>query len=161
MKEGLIKNTYDTVIRELQTILSISYLVAVGIGMLFNSQKYSEFGINIFDYADILDFLIAPFSDFRVLTYSCVSIFMAFCFFRLDLFFHHRFPKTYSRLSFGLDTKSWFSPFRYSSFTLLFLFYLYGSADVYGEINARNIRSAEDIRVTYMDNEMVKREADR
>lgn len=65
MKEGLIKDTYKTVITEIQTILTISYIFAVGIGMLFTFQKYSEFGINIFDYADVFDFLIAPFQISR------------------------------------------------------------------------------------------------
>ena len=35
----------------------------IAIGMLFTFQRYDEFGINIFEYTDVLDFLIAPFGD--------------------------------------------------------------------------------------------------
>lgn len=66
MKEGLIKDAYEALIKELQTILTIAYIFSVAIGMLFTYHKYNEFNINIFDYADILDFLIAPFSDFTI-----------------------------------------------------------------------------------------------
>jgi hypothetical protein len=45
MKEGLIKDTYELIIKELQTVVTASYIIAVGIGMLLNYQKYSEFGI--------------------------------------------------------------------------------------------------------------------
>ncbi len=72
MKEGIIKDKYEIVIKELQTIISILYIFAVGIGMLFNFQKFSEFGINIFEFADIFDFLIAPFSDFKILLFNVV-----------------------------------------------------------------------------------------
>ncbi len=44
MKEGLVKDTYEVVIKEIQTVITISYIIAVGIGMLFNYQKFDEFG---------------------------------------------------------------------------------------------------------------------
>jgi hypothetical protein len=34
MKEGLIKDTYELVIKEIQTIITLLYLLAVEIGML-------------------------------------------------------------------------------------------------------------------------------
>ena len=49
LNEGLLKDAYEVVIKELQTIITIIYLLAVGIGMLFNFQKFAEFGINIFE----------------------------------------------------------------------------------------------------------------
>ncbi len=79
--EGLIKDKYEPLLKELQSIISIFYILAVAIGMVFNYQKYSEFGINIFDYADIFEFLIAPFSDTTILFFTigsciiCLSIF--------------------------------------------------------------------------------------
>ncbi|MFT6795006.1 MAG: hypothetical protein ACJART_000137, partial [Maribacter sp.] len=32
MKEGLIKDTYELIIKEIQTIITLLYLLAVGIG---------------------------------------------------------------------------------------------------------------------------------
>ena len=40
MKEGLIKDAYELIIKEIQTIVTISYIIAVAVGMLFNFQKY-------------------------------------------------------------------------------------------------------------------------
>ncbi len=58
MKEGLIKDSYELFIKEIQTLLTLAYVIAVGIGMLFNYKKYSEFEINIFEYGDAFDFLM-------------------------------------------------------------------------------------------------------
>lgn len=68
--EGLIKDRYELIFKELQSVLTIIYLFAVGIGMLFEAEKFSEFGINIFEYADVFDFLTAPFSDAKILLYA-------------------------------------------------------------------------------------------
>lgn len=64
MNEGMIKDRYEVIIKEIETVITICYILAVGVGMLFNYKKFSKFGINKFDYADVFDFLIAPFSDF-------------------------------------------------------------------------------------------------
>ena len=42
MKEGLIKDAYELIIKEIQTIVTISYIIAVAVGMLFNFQKYVQ-----------------------------------------------------------------------------------------------------------------------
>ena len=78
MKEGLIKDTYELIFKEIQTVITIFYILIVGIGMLFTYHKYSEFGINIFDYADVFDFLVAPFSDFKILLFSTITITLVF-----------------------------------------------------------------------------------
>lgn len=60
--------------------MTVLYLLMVGLGMLFNYQKYSEFGINIFEYADIFDFLIAPFEDVRIVYFSVIFLLIPFIF---------------------------------------------------------------------------------
>ncbi|TDS52098.1 hypothetical protein [Myroides indicus] len=66
MNQTLIKNIFEKIIKEIQSVITLLYLFTVGIGMLFNYYKYTEFGINIFDYAGIFDFLIAPFADIKI-----------------------------------------------------------------------------------------------
>jgi hypothetical protein len=56
MKEGLIKDVYEAILKEIQTVIALGYILTVGIGMLFNYQKYSEFNINIFEYQMFLTF---------------------------------------------------------------------------------------------------------
>ena len=153
MKEGIIKDTYEVALKEIQTIITISYILAVGIGMLFNFQKFSEFGINIFDYADVFDFLIAPFSDFKILLFTIISLTLTYFIFRLDSFWKRKFPKTYSKQSFGMDKKVWFNSFRYFSFAIVFIFYLFISADKYGRISKEQILNQSSIKIRFSDNE--------
>jgi len=154
MKEGIIKDKYEIVIKELQTIISILYIFAVGIGMLFNFQKFSEFGINIFEFVDIFDFLIAPFSDFKILLFVIISLTLTYLLFRLDVFWKAKYPKAYSKISFGWDKKNWYNSFRYLSFGLLFIYYLYLSSNKYGEISKKQILNQSTIKIRFNDNEI-------
>jgi hypothetical protein len=156
MKEGLIKDTYELILKEIQTVVTLSYIIVVGIGMLFNFQKYSEFGINIFDYANIFDFLIAPFSDFKILLFSTITIILVLLFFKLDSFSKRKFPKFYSKMNFGMDKKSWYSLYRFSSFAIILIYYLYLSANYYGKVSARQTKEQSPITLTYSDDETIK-----
>ncbi|MFC2117164.1 hypothetical protein ACFLSY_00800 [Bacteroidota bacterium] len=156
MKEGLIKDTYEVLIKEMQTVISISYILAIGIGMLFNFQKFSEFGINIFDYADVFDFLIAPFSDLKILLFTIISLTLAYIIFKLDLLFKRKFSKFYSKQSFGMDKKLWYKYFRYISIAILFILYLIISSDKYGKISKQQILNQSSITIRYSDNEIKK-----
>jgi hypothetical protein len=156
MKEGLIKDTYEALIKELQTIITVSYILAVGIGMLFTHQKFSEFGINIFEYADVFDFLIAPFSDFKILLFTIISLSLPYFLFRVDLIWRIKYPKFYSKMYFGLDKKNWFNLFRYFSYSIVLIFYLYISAEKYGEISKKQIMNQSSIKLRFSDNEIKK-----
>ena len=90
--ERKIKNSYEIIIGELQTLISVIYISTVGIGMLFAFQKYKHFGINIFEYADVFDFLITPFSDFMVLSFSLVSLLLCSIFIKLDIYWKKNIP---------------------------------------------------------------------
>jgi hypothetical protein len=112
---------YDTllsIVRESQPILSIGYLLAVGIGMLFNFQKYARFNINIFEYADIFDFLIAPFADSMIILFTIASIGLAYLAFRADLYWERKYPKSYGRYirKVGTRRSGMLRPLRYFSF---------------------------------------------
>lgn len=156
IKEGLIKDTYELIINEIQTVVTISYIIIVGIGMLFTFQKYSQFGINIFDYADVFDFLIAPFSDFKILLFSSITIIIVFSFFKLDSYWETKYPKSYSKMNLGLEKKSWFNLYRYSTFIILLIFYLFLFSDSYGKISAKQTKKQLPITLKYSDNEIVK-----
>ncbi len=155
MKEGLIKDSYEIVIKEIQTLITISYIIAVGIGMLFNYQKFDEFGINIFDYADVFDFLIAPFSDLKIMIFTIISFTLIYVFFRLELLLKRKFPKLYSKLNFGSKkVRSNFS--KYFVFAFAFIYYLYISADIYGNISKDQILDQPSIKIRFSDNEIKK-----
>ncbi len=153
MKEGLIKDTYELILKEIQTIITLLYLLAVGIGMLFNHQKYSEFDINVFTYSDVFDFLIAPFADFNILLFALASSAVMFVLLRIDIFWEKKFPKSYSRLNF-FYRKKWYNSFRYITFAFGFIVYLYLSADFYGKFTKNKIENSEPITIRFEDNEV-------
>ena len=133
MKEGLIKYVYELIIREIQTAITISYVIAVGIGMLFNYQKYAQFDINIFYYGDIFDFLIAPFSDLYILLFATISSVFVFIIFYLDSLWQRKWPKSFSRANFGFAKKKWFKLYKSLLFIVSLFLYLLLSADYYGK----------------------------
>jgi len=153
MKEELVKDTYKIGINEIQTAITISYILTVGIGILFNYQKFDEFGINIFDYADIFDFLIAPFSDLKIMIFTIISFTVIYVFFRLELLLKRKFPELYSKLNFGSKkVRSNFS--KYIVFAFVFIYYLYISADIYGNISKDQILDKPLIKIRFIDNEI-------
>lgn len=154
MKEGIIKDTYELIIKELQTVISVSYIIIVGIGMLFNYQKYSEFDINIFDYSDVFDFLIAPFSDFYILLFSTISILFVSALIKLDILWKDKWPKSYSKANFGRDKKPWYKVYRVTLFVISFVLYLYLSADYYGRYAKNRIKSRSNISIVFTDNKV-------
>ncbi|XLS28986.1 hypothetical protein ACJD0Z_17535 [Flavobacteriaceae bacterium M23B6Z8] len=152
MKEGIIKDAYEKIIKEIQTLITISYLLMVAVGMLFNYHKFEEFGINIFDYADVFDFLIAPFSDLKILLFSVGSVLISYLVLKTDSFWKKRYPKWYSITNFGLDKKKWFETYRAVLLSSVFIIYLFIAAAIYGDMSARRIRSQDPIKITFSDN---------
>ena len=154
MKEGLIKDTYELIIKEIQIVLTTCYILVVGIGMLFNYQKYSEFEINIFDYSDVFDFLIAPFSDFYILLFATASILFVTLIIKLDNLWKNKWPKSYSKANFGRDKKPWFKTYRIVMFIITFIIYFHLSADYYGIYTKNRIINQNDISIRLADNEI-------
>lgn len=154
MKEGLIKDVYELIIKEVQTVITISYVIAVGIGMIFNYQKYSEFDINIFDYGDVFDFLIAPFSDIYILFFAAISTLFIVILFYFDSLWMKKWPKSYSIVNLGTDKKSWFKLYRIVIIVLSLILYLFLSADFYGKYTKKKIINQDDITIRLADNEV-------
>ena len=98
--EGVIKNSIELVIREISGLISFLYLIMIGVGMLFNHAKYREFDINIFQYVDILDFLVVPFEDASIFLFVIGSTLLTFLFFRFDVLWRKKWPKSYSKAQF-------------------------------------------------------------
>jgi hypothetical protein len=154
MKQSVKKDPFRLITKEIQAIISISYIIIVGIGMLFNYQKYSEFDINIFDYSDIFDFLIAPLSDFYIILFATISILFVSIFIKLDSMWKNKWPKSYSKLNFGRDKKPWYKVYQATLFTISFALYLHLAADYYGRYVKAKIINESDISIVFTDNKI-------
>ncbi len=151
MQNNTFKHFFKSSLRNLQTVLSVAYLLMIGVGMLFSYMKYKAFGINIFNYADIFDFLITPFSDPRIIFFTFITILLVWIFFSLDLYTQRKLPKLYSLLNFGIDKKDYFKTYRMITYAILSLFYLILSADRYAFIVEKEIRSNALTQIEFSD----------
>jgi hypothetical protein len=150
---GFIDDKYELVIKEFQSILSVFYLILIGIGMLFSYEKYSQFGINIFQYSDIFDFLLTPFRDFTILIFSFVTVLLVFLIYKLNELVKKKYPKFYnSKFNFGLiKTKP------VLSIILTFVFYLFLTSEKYGELSKNRIlNNPRIVEITLNNSKVIK-----
>jgi len=131
-KNGLIDDKYELILKEFQTILSVFYLLLVMIGMFFSYSKYSQFGINIFQYSDISDFLLTPFRDTIIFIFSFITV--------LVVYLVYKFKNKFSKFNFGL-LKS--KPIL--SIIVMFFIFLIIFSEKYGEMNKNRILTKPNI----------------
>ena len=84
MENETQKNTYERVTGELSRFLPIGYLLMVIIGMIFNYFRFEMFGLNIFQYASVFDFLISPFEDMHILLFIFGSMLLVLFTMKMD-----------------------------------------------------------------------------
>jgi len=112
---------------EPQSLLPIGYVLLVLMGMVNEAIYYKQFQINIFEYSEIFDFLIAPFKKIEYILFLSFAFGMAIITFAFDRFLQNRFPKLHNTVNFGAANKSWFSAYRYfgvlTTFLVLLIFY--------------------------------------
>lgn len=95
----IIDNKLETIIKETQGIISFGYIILIVLGMIFESIYYGQFGINIFNYSGILDFLLVPFRRPIVLGILIgVYLFIHLYFFTLNKFLRNKLPKVHNSI---------------------------------------------------------------
>lgn len=156
MKEGLIKDAYELILKEIQTILTLLYLLMIGVGMLFNYKKYAPFKINIFEYADVFDFLIAPFQDVRIVMVSMLVLLIPIALFWVGFYLKKKTPKIHSILNFGLGNKLWYQRLKIILFGLILFYSLTEGATGYGNFMKNNIDLNQTIAVKFANEEVLE-----
>lgn len=146
----------QTILAELPKLLPVAYLCMIGIGMIFNYCKYSHFGINIFQYASVFDFLIAPFEDYIILLFTLCSL--AFCALVIifDRWTEKKFPKVYSKMSFNLTEKKGYGAFQLGLYIFIVVAYVWIAAVTYGVYAYKKVTEQADIEVVYYNNDTTK-----
>ncbi|MCB0644159.1 MAG: hypothetical protein KDC44_21090 [Phaeodactylibacter sp.] len=107
--------------RAFQSWFGFGYLVLILIGMLFEAMYYRAFGLNIFQYAEVLDFLLAPFRrpiSLVMLGIALLAMAMGYWFDRLT---ERRLPRLHRIFTLGMSRRKWFRQYRVASMLVLFL----------------------------------------
>ncbi|WP_413513438.1 hypothetical protein [Myroides odoratus] len=152
MDEQFSKSIFKKLFKDIQTLLTVGYLFAVAIGMLFNYKKYILFHINIFDYAGLFDFLIAPFGDFNIALFTLGTILLTALIYKLDLFWHKKYPDSYSKFLFKMDLTQWYQRQKYVMGIFVFVLYLFLGADIYAKHFNKSVVTQNPIAITFGDN---------
>lgn len=151
MSEPKNKYTFSDFAGQAQAILTLCYLMMIGLGMLFYSQKYAEFGINIFQYATILYFLVAPFEDSLIMQLSAISLVIFAFGFRWDGIIEQRFPRLYTFLYMGSNKFPWFDKYKNWSWPISFLISIIIYSTFYADNAYKRVLKSDDITVNYED----------
>ena len=115
-----------------QTYVTLGYLLIVIIGMMFDFDYYNRFGINIFEYADILDFLLAPVKNIQLMIFAIGSGMIVTLIFQMDKYWQERNPKTYEKYNLGM-TNEFIKKYRPILFLVSLVGYFYMASIFYGE----------------------------
>ncbi|MCG8434842.1 MAG: hypothetical protein MJA83_12500 [Gammaproteobacteria bacterium] len=73
--------------------LTLVYLLASMIGMMFSWALYTRFEINYFDYAEISDFLLAAIREPQTFLVAAGAIPVVWLFYRSSLYFYGKFTE--------------------------------------------------------------------
>ncbi len=140
-------------LRQAQTFLTLAYLTMVGVGMLFYQQKYAQFDINIFQYADIFYFLVAPFEDPFILLLCFVAVALFLAIYAFDGFLREKMPRFYTVFAFGTNRSKWFEKSQPVSWliTCVLLFVIY--AQIYGDRAKEKILASQSITIAFTNDE--------
>lgn len=153
METETLKERYERVLGELPRLLPLGYLVMVVVGMIFNYFKYSAFGLNIFQYASVFDFLISPFEDMAILLFIFGSLLLVVFTVAMDHAWKKHWPKSYRRWTFHWMEKGWYKSL---SYLLVIVVYVVYAAMLYGSYTYYRIKAKANITVRYMDNECLQ-----
>ena len=89
--------------KDISLSLTLSYVALVAIGIIFNSAYYLFFRINIIQYSDISDFLLAPFRDPFILIFTIGTIVFLHYNNIFDNWLEENHPKIHQSFYMGLD----------------------------------------------------------
>ena len=115
-----------------QAYITLGYLTIVIIGMMFDFDYYKRFGINIFEYADVLDFLLAPVKSVQLMIFAFATFLIVWAFFILDKRWQKKWPKSHQRFNFGM-TKEFSAKYRPLMFGATLVLYFFAASTIYGE----------------------------
>ena len=110
MENETQKKTYERITGELSRFLPIGYLIMVIIGMIFNYFRFEMFGLNIFQYASVFDFLISPFEDMHILLFIVGSMLLVIFTMKMDRLWKKHFPKSYKKWTFKWTERACTNP---------------------------------------------------
>lgn len=146
--QKLLQMIQKLVREDTSLFLTLLYLLLIVIGLLFSSFYYIGFQINIFEFADLSDFLLAPIAQPLVLVFSVISLFLAYQAIRFTEYMDKKFPRyaTWWNMGFKVGTPEYLRYWRLSAVGA-FISYLVIAAYFFGVYRSEMIFKSEDRKI--------------
>lgn len=138
------------IVKNFQFFITILYLFAIAIGMLFNNYKYKAFDINIFDYSSVFDFLMAPFADYRILAFTIITMLLSYGVYLLDTTLQYKHPREYSKSIWHLDRFKGYYLIKVVCSIAFFVFYLFLAAILYGKTTYKETLAQSPVQINFI-----------
>jgi hypothetical protein len=152
-----IKNLIKYFQKEPGHALTFGYIMLIAIGLFFDFSYYYALKINVIQFVELDDLLLAPIQDVWVL----ITVF-AFCLFvygiiEWDIWWRKKNPESYLKWNTWSGNKDPFSEKamrrRSFLFPLMFIFYIVLGANTYGVLKAKRLKKgqADKVHLTIKD----------
>jgi hypothetical protein len=154
MKTKLFNKINHILSRDFNLSLSVGYLGLVFIGIIFQGKFYYNFNINIVQYSDISDFLLAPLQNPKILIFTILSVTIIYLFNLGDDWFAKSYPKVHDFLMLGFDKTKYEEWFSIKGMLLMTILYILFAASIYGDLQYHHIKQAKycDTKITFKEN---------
>lgn len=148
-KASIFSEIGDFLKKDVSLSLSLGYILLISLGILFNYLYYSYFEIDILPYCDLTDFLVTPIREPLILVFFAGNLFFLYLIWLWDNFFQRRFPKTYRKLSLGINPDApWHNAYKNTTFTVVLLIYMYQGIYILTRFEIRNLRMPDAPKVS-------------
>ena len=124
MKITFFKSTAAFLQKDISLSLSISYVVLVAIGIIFNGAYYLCFRVNVIQYSDISDFLLAPFRDFFILIFTIATVAFIYYLNVFDDWLEKNHPKLHHSMYMGIDKVEYQKNYSFKGVLLMIIIYV-------------------------------------
>ena len=141
MKITFFKSTATFLQKDISLSLSITYVVLVAIGIIFNGAYYLCFRINVISYSDISDFLMAPFRDMFILIFTIATVFSIYYLNVFDEWLERKYPKLHDSMYMGIDKDKYQKDFAFNGVLFMIVVYVCLTAILYAEFQAKRVKN--------------------
>jgi hypothetical protein len=145
--ENPIKNLITYFQKEPGHALTFGYITLIVIGMFFDYFYYVAFKINVIQFAELDDLLLAPIQDIRVLLTVFLFCLIAYIIIEWDIWWRKKYPESYVKWSKWGGLKDPFSEKSlrraYSGFVTIFILYIILGSISYGSIKAKKVKKGQ------------------
>ena len=141
MKVTFFKSIAQFLQKDISLTLSLSYIALIAIGIIFNSAYYLCFRINIIQYSDISDFLLAPFRDPFILIFTIATTILIHYMIIFDEWLEKKYPKLHHSMNKNSDKVEFLKKDSFGRVLFMIVTYVCIVATIYAKFQTNRVKN--------------------